>query len=246
MIDPEGRQGGTVETFDLEYRMRRKVPRRWLVTVSLAFLPLVIDLTRPSATRWPWYLTVSLVAFVLLVLIRTVLYFARGYTRVGHGGIATRGALRDRLHAWSDLHDIRVEENENAGRRSAPKWWMYVYRTDGRRFALPHVTDWQVDDAAGELAAIRALGEGYRGIPWTADPRVEARIGHRAARRKAWERGVVAGLIAFGCVCSFVVVRLVAGARPSLWLLAWVPLGTLAVVTALLHWACRRREARSV
>ncbi|MFD5797807.1 hypothetical protein ACFWIO_30630 [Streptomyces diastatochromogenes] len=217
-----------------EYRKRRKTPPLMALSMGLLGLNALFQLSRQHTT--PQWVPASLAAFYLLAAARMVVYMQRGRTLVGARGITARRALTERSRTWHEIYDIRAEPVPNAA-KPARKWFTFLYDTEGRRFVLPHMDDWQLDDVPAEVAALREAAARHRGAAWERRPEVEARIRRRAGHRKAWERSVTGGLIALGCGFLLWVVLLFTMAHPPTRLLfLWLPLGTFAVLAALLHW----------
>ncbi|MGQ4413984.1 hypothetical protein ACN6LA_000773 [Streptomyces sp. SAS_269] len=171
----DGHQGGT----EREYLKRRKAPMAPALGYSVLMLTALLHATR-DGTRW---VPVSAGLVVTLVLLRWALHLRRGRTLVGHRGISARWALTERRWGWHDVYDIRAEPVPDAARH-ARKWLTYLYDNEGRRFLLPHLDDWQLDDPPGEVAALREAGAHERGAAWERRPAVEALIRRRAGHRR--------------------------------------------------------------
>lgn len=223
--------GGGIER---EYRKRRKTPRLRFLLMGLAAVDGVLRTARHHTM--PLWVPVSLVTLYVAAFAKVVLYERRARTLVGARGITVRRALTERGRAWHDIYDIRVEQVPKAAAGSR-KWITYLYDTEGLRFVLPHLDDWQMYNPRAEVAALREAAARHRGAAWERRPEVEALIRRRAAHRKAWERAVTGGMIAVGCGFLLWLALLATMAHPPVLLLfLWLPLGTFAVLAALLHW----------
>lgn len=217
-----------------EYRKRRKTPRLMGLLMGLLALQGLFRMTRQHSVP-PW-VPASLVALYVVAFLKVTLYNRRGRTLVGAEGITVRRALTERRRAWRDVYDIRAEPVPKAP-QGARKWITCLYDTEGRRFVMPHMDDWQLDDPPAEVAALREAAARHRGAAWERRPRVEALIRKRAGHRKAWERAFTGGVVAV--VCGFllwVVLVFTMPHPPTLLLFLWLPLGTFAVLAALLNW----------
>ncbi|WP_330458588.1 PH domain-containing protein [Streptomyces sp. NBC_00820] len=224
--------GGGIEW---EYRKYRKTPLGKILG-PLAFPVIAASraMTHDSVLRWAWFL---FVVFFALALARTALFMWRGRTLVGPHGITARRALTERTHAWPAIYDIRAEPIPNAS-RYARRWLTYLYDTEGRRFLLPHLDDWQLDNPPAEAAGLLAAGAQYRGTAWARRPEVEALIQRRAAHRRAWRWAVVATLIVFGCMSVLSIgLLMTTDGSPVVLLTLLIPLGAFALFSALFH-AC--------
>ncbi|MFG2264638.1 hypothetical protein [Streptomyces sp. NPDC048720] len=224
----DGHQDGV----EREYRKRRKVP---VVQVLGSYPFLLIALTHAfrQGARW---IPLSLGLLAALALLRWTVHLWRGRTLVGRSGIAARWTLTERRWDWHDVYDLRAEPVPNAAGH-ARKWFAYLYDTEGRRFLLPHLDDWQLDDVPGEVAALREAGARERGAAFERRAAVEELVRRRAGHRKAWQRAVAGGVFAFaGGFLVWAVLELAAGHAPTPALLLWTPLGVFAVLAALLHW----------
>ncbi|MFE0510616.1 PH domain-containing protein [Streptomyces sp. NPDC058964] len=218
-----------------EYRRRRKTPsgQRLVGTLSLLFIS-VYRLVHDHAV--PWRVAPLLAGPCVLLLARLTLYMRRGRTLVGPHGVTARRALTERTRAWPDVYDIRVEHIPKAPAH-ARKWITYLYGTDGGRFVLPHLDDWQLDDPRAEVAALREDAARYRGMAWERRPEVEERIRRRTGHRKAWEQATTGAAIVFGCMFLLCLVLVFTTYHPSVpLLLLWIPLASFALLAALLHW----------
>jgi hypothetical protein len=169
-----------------EYRLRRWPPLRRLIILPFWLFIAILHATSPmplSATDVA--ISVILPVFIIYLVLREV----RGRTLLGPAGITAKGALRVRRIAWADIHDIRPEPSKDS-----PLWVVRVYDRTGRRFVLPHVNNEQVDDPA-EVEAIIDAWRVRRGPDWAPLPGTEAAIRLQAARRKAWMRAGIVGVV---------------------------------------------------
>lgn len=239
-------EGGDVDGgrgIEREYRKRRKVPRGWLVSLGGLMVMNLSYLTRPMAG--PDWLKLVLLAALLAIGARGILFLRRGRTLVDVHGITVRGALVERRRSWHDVYDIRVQPVPKAP-AYARKWLVHLYDTDGHRFLLPHVDDWQLDDPAAEVDELRAVAARHRGMAWEPRPAIEARILRWAAHRKAWERAFISTLTVFICtLVLWVVLVVTTDDPPTLLLLLWIPLASFALLAAFLHWRASRAPAHS-
>ncbi|MFF4039906.1 hypothetical protein [Streptomyces sp. NPDC001816] len=227
-----------------EYRKRKKTPPLMALSMGLLGLNALFQLHRQHTTP-PW-VPASIAACYLLGAARMVVYMRRGRTLIGARGITARRALTERSRAWHEIYDIRAEPVPNAA-KSARKWFTFLYDTEGRRFVLPHMDDWQLDDVPAEVAALREAAARHRGAAWDRRPEVEARIRRRAGHRKAWERAFTGGVIALVCGFLLWVVLLFTKDHPPTFLpFLWLPLGTFAVLAALLHWRWESQVPREL
>ncbi|MBK3578239.1 PH domain-containing protein, partial [Streptomyces sp. MBT65] len=137
-----------------EYRKRRKVPRGWLASLGGLTVMNLSYLTRPMSG--PDWLKFVLLAALLAVVARGILFMRRGRTLVDAHGITVRGALVERRRSWHDIYDIRVQPIPKAPSYGR-KWLVHLYVGDGHRFLLPHVDDWQLDDPRAEVDELRAV-----------------------------------------------------------------------------------------
>ncbi|MDX2594261.1 PH domain-containing protein [Streptomyces sp. WI03-4A] len=217
-----------------EYRSRRKTPRAVFLATGLMGLESVYRMAHGHLLpRWSW---MPLLGFWVLVFARVALYTWRGRTLVGVRGITLRRAVTSRSLAWRDVYDIRAVPVPRA-KPPARTCLTYVYDSGGRRFLLPHLDDWQVTDPHAEIAALREAAARHRGMTFERRPETEARIRRASGHRKAWERAVTGGLVAFGGgFLVWVVLLITTDHPPTPLLFLWIPLGTFAALAALLNW----------
>ncbi|WP_406476156.1 PH domain-containing protein [Streptomyces sp. NBC_01615] len=228
-----------------EYR-RRWVPGRLLAQYAFLTLNCVLQLTRMSTGEVADWVRPVLAVTMVLAVGRLALYMGRGRTLVTDDGIHVRRAVSGRRRAWRDIYDIRVEP---IPRKSwlAPQWVTFLYDTEGRRFLLPHVDDWQLADPHAEMTDLRYAATRQRGTTWERRPAVEALIRRRAGHRTAWQRAFNGGLIVWLCMFVLWVVLLVTqDEQPTLLLLAWIPLAAFALLAALLNWRWESQVPRSL
>ncbi|MFD8816824.1 PH domain-containing protein [Streptomyces sp. NPDC059627] len=234
-----------------EYRKRRRLPWSYLGLLGLVLMNAFIQTARVSGgrpgggdgNRWgPPVIGVLL----LVTLARVVLEQYRAYTRVTPAGITAQGPLRARTWAWSEVYDIRVEQAPRGSGRAAPRWLTYLYDFQGRRFLLPHLDDWQLDDPYAEVAELCLAAAPHRSLTWERRPDVEERIRQGAVRRRAWTWGAY-GAVAMMVVMIVVSVTLViAGWTDHVFLLVvCVPLASGAVLAAVLQWYWSTRPPHS-
>ncbi|WP_405819739.1 PH domain-containing protein [Streptomyces sp. NBC_01390] len=235
----DGRGDGGIER---EYRKRRKLPRGLLVYLGCMTVFCASQISRSTGLGWA---KAALLAALVTALARWMVYTRRGRTLVDAHGVAVRGALLERRRAWHDIYDIRaqpVPKPPSYGRN----WLVYLYDTEGRRFLLPHVDDWQLDDPPAEVDELRAVAARHRGTAWEPHPAIEARILRWTGHRKAWERAVVGALVAVLCTSLLLVVLVITtDDPPSFLLFLWIPLAVFALLAAFLHWRCARAVAHA-
>ncbi|WP_123975980.1 PH domain-containing protein [Streptomyces sp. Ag109_O5-1] len=234
-----------------EYRKRRKLPRAYLGLLGLVLVNAFIQTARVSGggaggheDRWgPPFFGV----LILLTLVRVVLEQYRAYTRVTPAGITAQGPLRARTWEWSDVYDIRVEQAPRGSGRGAPQWLTYLYDYQGRRFLLPHLDDWQLDDPYAEVAELCLAAAPHRSLTWERRPDVEERILRGAARRKGWLWGTYGGLVMVGVMIVVSMALLIArGTDHPFLLIVCVPLASGAALGAVLQWYWAAHPPRSL
>ncbi|NEC90958.1 PH domain-containing protein [Streptomyces sp. SID12501] len=234
-----GRDGDGIER---EYRKRRKAPRGWLAYLGLMVVSCLLQISSPTGRSWE---RAVLLTFFAAVVVQGVLFMYRARTLMDRRGVVVRGFVIERRWAWHDVYDFRAQSLPKApsfGR----KWLVFLYDTDGRRFLLPHVDDWQLDDPPAEVDELRAVAARHRGTAWEPRPATEAHILRRTAHRKAWERAVIGALIVFVCTSLvLVVLTITTDDPPTPLLLLWVPLAAFAPIAAFLHWRCARAVAHA-
>ncbi|MER5521113.1 PH domain-containing protein [Streptomyces sp. NPDC002763] len=174
------------------YRRRRRLPGRYFAAAGVIIgVALLQVYTADGGLRRWGSLGIGLLLVTILVMVPLNQY--RAHTRVTAHGITAQWALRARTWAWREVYDIRVERAEGNGAGSTyPEWVAYLYDFDGRRFTLPQLNDWQLDDPYAEVTDLCLAAAPYRGLAWERRPDVEERIVRRVARRKTWT--VVAAL----------------------------------------------------
>ena len=187
------------------YRRRRRLPGRYFLVVGAvmggAFLRLYTDDT--GLRRWG-ALGFGLLFLVILLMVPLNQY--RAHTRITAQGVTAQWALRARTWAWREVYGIRVERVPGGGSGvTYPDWVVFLYDFDGRRFPLPQLNNWQLDDPYAEITDICLTAVPYRGFDWELRPAVEEQIVRRIARRKTWS--VVVGLaVAVAIVVAVVAV----------------------------------------
>lgn len=216
-----------------EYRYRRRPPGRWFAVLGIVAASGTFRLTTTDLGAWLWGPFAAVIASLSLYM---ALFFRRAVTFVRAEGITAQGAVHRRTWSWHDIYDIRVEAPGSNYASPSPRCIAYLYGTDGRKFILPHLNDWQLHAPHTEVAALRAAARDH-GARWDRRPEVEARIRRRAGHRKAWEHATMGALIVLLCmlVVLLVLITLV-DEPPVLLLLAWIPLASFALLAALLNW----------
>ncbi|WP_181802864.1 PH domain-containing protein [Streptomyces shenzhenensis] len=230
-----------------EYRKRRKRPWPHLALLGVVFVNALVHLTTDHDEgdfRWAPPLIGLLMA---MTLVRILLEQYRARTRVTSAGITAQGPVRARTWAWSEVYDIRVEHAPRGSGREAPQWLTYLYDYQGRRFLLPHLDDWQLDDPYAEVTELCLAAAPHRSLTWERRPDVEERILRGAARRKAWTWGVYgsAVMIAVMTVVSLALVMTGRADHPLL-LIGGVPLACGVALGAVLQWYWDAHPPRSL
>ncbi|MFF7471170.1 PH domain-containing protein [Streptomyces sp. NPDC008092] len=228
-----------------EYRKRRKQPRTQLLLLGLLMVNAFVQTSRVSRDGGggrDWWGPPVFALVLVLAIGRIALEQFRARTRVTAAGITAQGAVRARTWAWSEVYDIRVEQAPRGSGRAAPQWLTYLYDFRGRRFLLPHLNDWQVDDPYAEVAELCLAAAPLRSITWERRPDVEERILRGTVRRRAWTWGAY-GAIAVFCLTFVADIGLVAVGRhdhPFL-LMVCVPLAAGVALAVVLdrYWSAR-------
>ncbi|MFF5002140.1 PH domain-containing protein [Streptomyces phaeochromogenes] len=237
---------GNGRGIEREYRRRKKPPRGLLFLMAFALANFLLQMGRHFDTL-PTWLWACFAVLVLTTLGWATLFMLRGRTRVGPDGIAVRTAVSERKRSWHDIYDIRVEPTPRSGGPSARRYVTLLYGNDGRRLGLPHLDDWQLDDPHTEVADLLTAAARHRGMTWDRRPEVEARIRRRAGHRKAWERAWTGAIVVLLCMLALVLGLIVVdGEAPVVLLLVCVPLGSFAVLAALLNWRWESQVPRSL
>jgi hypothetical protein len=219
-----------------EYRKRRKVPRTYLLLLSVVMLNALIQSGRVSDGTQRWIPAV-IVLLMVTTVVRIVLEQYRAYTHVTAAGITAQGPVRSRTWAWQEVYDIRVQPAPRGSGRMAPQWITYLYDLEGRRFQLPHLNDWQLDDPYAEVSELCLAAAPYRSLTWERRSEIEERILRRAARRKAWTWAAYGTLIVFFAMLAVDLYRVAVGLpEHMLLLLTCVPLTSLVALGAVLQW----------
>ncbi|MFD4603427.1 PH domain-containing protein [Streptomyces sp. NPDC058464] len=178
------------------YRRRRRLPGQYFVAAAVTIgVALLQVYTGDSGLRRWGSLAFGLMLVTVLVMVPLNQY--RAHTRVTAHGITAQWALRGRTWSWQEVYDIRVERapGRNAG-TTYPEWITYLYDFEGRRFTLPQLNSWQLDDPYAEVADLCAAATPYRGLTWERRPDLEERIVRRIARGKTWTVVVALALTA--------------------------------------------------
>ncbi|MFE5032155.1 PH domain-containing protein [Streptomyces sp. NPDC056683] len=227
-----------------EYRKRRRQPRTQLLLLGLLLMNAFVQTGRVSGdrgggVRWGPPVMALLMAGAIA---RIVLEQFRARTRVTAVGITAQGPVRARSWAWAEVYDIRVEHAPRGSGRAAPQWLTYLYDFQGRRFLLPHLDDWQVDDPYAEVAELCLAAAPLRSLTWERRPDVEERILRGAVRRRAWTWGAY-GTIAVFCLMFVTDIWRVAVGRPDhpFLFMVCVPLASGVALAAVLdrYWSTR-------
>jgi hypothetical protein len=187
------------------YRRRRRLPGRYFAAagaiIGMALLQVYTD--DSGLRRWG-SLGIGLLLVTILVMVPLNQY--RAHTRVTAHGITAQWALRARTWAWREVYDIRVEHVAGNGAGTMyPEWVAYLYDFEGRRFTLPQLDNWQLDDPYAEVTDLCLAAAPYRSLDWTRRPDIEERIVRRIARRKAWTVAATLALAALIIAVVFAV-----------------------------------------
>ncbi|MEV6050466.1 PH domain-containing protein [Streptomyces sp. NPDC052107] len=168
----------------------------------------------------------------------------RAHTVVTARGITRQGPLRARTWTWSAVYDIRIENTGNQPLHAHPRWPAYLYDAEGRRFLLPQINEWQLDDPYAEVAALREVA--WRcGMPYGQRAETEERILRQAGRRRGWQWASVAAVVVFALMIVVAVAQDIAGTPANLVLLLLViPLAAFGVLGLLLAPYCAARALR--
>jgi hypothetical protein len=225
------------------YRRRRRLPWRYLGLMGVVFVNAIIQVSRTSNDPYTHgWTSWGMVPLMVAALVRIALEQFRAHTRVTAVGVTAQGPVRSRTWAWHEVYDIRVEPAPRGSGRLVPQWLTYLYDLDGRRYLLPHLNDWQLDDPHTEVSELCVAAAPYRSLPWERRPQVEERILWRAGRRRAWTWAAYSMLVVLFAMVAVDVWQVVVG-RPEhpLLLLVVVPLASFAVLGAVLQWCWTNR-----
>ncbi|MFF3845989.1 PH domain-containing protein [Streptomyces sp. NPDC002328] len=241
-----------VGAIEREYRGRRRPPAPVLVLLAFALMvtammPIMV-FSDMSVGVSVWETAVGpLAAWVFFIPVALAHWRAR--TLVSAQGITVRGRLLTRTRPWRDVYALRTDPRRTDTHSLEPRLPVHLYDTEGRRYLLPHLDDWQLDDVEGELTALRETATRDHGVSWEPRPEVEARIHRRAGHRKAWRRSHTGATAALAATFAYGTVRLfVSNDDPfPLTTLLYVPAATFALLAAALHggWELRLRRART-
>lgn len=227
------------DSFEREYRKRRRLPAAFLLMMAALVLSSVFRAFDSNAL--PLWVRMGLMVFTVGCFGWIVLKLRRGRTVVTADGITVRGAHVERHRGWHDVYDLRVEALPSSAHYQGPRHVTFLYDTEGRRFVLPHVDDRQLEDPWTEVAALKESAARHRGAAWEQRPAVEALIRKRAAHVKAWVRAATGGVVAFGIGFMTWVALMFTSDDPSMLVyFVYVPLLAFGLLAALFHWHARR------
>ncbi|MEU2625032.1 PH domain-containing protein [Streptomyces sp. NPDC007157] len=187
------------------YRRRRRLPGRYFLAAGAAIgVALLRVYTDDSELRRWGALGIGLLLVTVLVMVPLNQY--RAHTRVTAHGVTAQWALRARTWAWREVYDIRVERVPGNGTGTTyPEWVAYLYDFQGRRFTLPQLNNWQLDDPYAEVTDLCLAAVPYRGLDWTRRPDIEEQIVRRIARGKTWAVVAALALVALIVAAVFAV-----------------------------------------
>jgi hypothetical protein len=230
-----------------EYRKRRRLPWMYLLPLFLVTGNALLQSSlNPNIAQHGWSRN-TIILLMVATVVRVGLEQYRAYTRVTSAGITAQGPIRSRTWAWHEVYDIRVQPAPRGSGRMAPQWLTYLYDLEGRRFLLPHLNDWQLDDPYAEVTSLCLAAAPYRSLTWERRPQVEERIRRRAVQRKAW---VWAAYGTLGVFLAMLVVDIgmvvVEGSDHPLLLFVCVPLVSFGILGAALQWYWSARPPRSL
>ncbi|MEU6776336.1 PH domain-containing protein [Streptomyces sp. NPDC046759] len=225
------------------YRRQRRRP------LQAALLPLILvgnaalQTIRTHHTLPIWWAPAAFAALLAIGIWGALLEW-RAHTVVTPRGITRQGPLRTRTWAWSAVYDIRVENTGSRPMNGQPRWPAFLYDSEGHRFLLPHINEWQLDDPCAEVAALRAAAWHY-GMPYGQRAEIEERILRHAGRRRGWQWASVAAVVVFAVMILVALAEDIAG-RPAnlVLLLVVVPLAALGLLGPLLGRYCAARALR--
>ncbi|MER5788078.1 hypothetical protein [Streptomyces sp. NPDC001980] len=168
------------------YRRRRRLPGVFFGTATAVLAVGLLEILGTDDSRLRRWGLLGLGLVFVGILVKVPLDHYRAYTRVTADGVTAQWAVRSRTWTWQEVYDIRVErvQGEKAG-AMYPTWMTYLYDFEGRRYSLPQVTDWQLDDPVTEISVLRLDAAPHRGLRWEQRHDVEERIVRRTAQRKA-------------------------------------------------------------
>ncbi|MER6570662.1 PH domain-containing protein [Streptomyces sp. NPDC001093] len=225
------------------YRRQRRRPRQAALLPFLFLGNAVLQTIRTRHDLPIWWAPVALAALVA-VGVWGALSEWRAHTVVTARGITRQGPLRARTWAWSTVYDIRIENTGNQRLNVHPRWPAHLYDSEGRRFLLPQINEWQLDDPYAEVAALREAAWRY-GMPYGLRAETEERILRQAGRRQGWQWASVAAVVVFAAMLVVALAEDVAGTPANLCLLLLViPLTTFALLGLLLARYCATRALR--
>ncbi|MEV6978525.1 PH domain-containing protein [Kitasatospora sp. NPDC093806] len=139
----------------------QELPRRYradgrqlglvLLVLGLKTLLVLFIVWTDDFPRWVQLLTTTAVLLFDLAVLAAVPWSG---TYADHAGLRSRGFLRTRRLAWSQIADIR---SEPMGHGSLPSVVAYAYPTTGRRMLLVHLNDQHLDSPAQVEREVNAL-----------------------------------------------------------------------------------------
>ncbi|MGW1809540.1 PH domain-containing protein [Streptomyces sp. NPDC002078] len=216
-----------------EYRRQRRRPRQ------AALLPLIfLGNAALQTIRTRHVLPILWAPVALAALVAVGVWGAlsewRARTVVTARGITRQGPLRARTWAWSTVYDIRIEYSGSQPLNAHPRWPAYLYDLEGRRFLLPQINEWQLDDPYAEVAALREAAWRY-GMPYGQRAEIEEGILRQAGRRRGWQWASVAAVVVFALMILVALAEDIAGTPANLYLLLLViPLAAFGLLGLLL------------
>lgn len=233
-----------------EYRGRRRPPAAVLALLAFALMvtalmPIMV-FSDMSVGVSVWDTAVGPVV-LWAILTPAALAHWRARTLVTARGITVRGRLLTRTRLWRDVYALRIEPRRTDTHSLEPRLPVHLYDTEGRRYLLPHLDDWQLDDVEAELTDLQEAATRDHGVSWEPRPEVESRIHRRAGHRKAWQRSHLGTTVILAAAFAFWAAHLLlSDSRPiPLTTLLCVPAASFVLLAGALHggWELRLRRA---
>ncbi|MFD2277969.1 hypothetical protein ACFSUJ_01125 [Streptomyces lusitanus] len=217
--------------------------------LTAAALPFVFD------EEVPLWATILVIAVIVLLAVWVAAAYRRAATILYEDHILIRTAFTTRRVAWEDVQEIRNERNPGADQHNLPKSVMVLYDRDGRRLALPHLSEWAVDSLDEELRVLRDMWTRRRGEDWAQLPEVTTKLDAVTAKseRAAEQLGLLSIAVGGCAVWPVIAVFLILGLNTDVLdgmsgnVMAVVLVGTFPAVSLMVYvpLALRRRRRRT-